>query len=619
MQDADGRRQGAGSRQEPTSGAPFRRSWAVDGLLLGLALALFLALAGYQLGLPGLHYDEAKEAGNNALQLLRGWPVQAFRDAGLRWGNRLLPLMVQDYIGALNVYLAMPFLALFGVSVPALRLLPLLTAAATLLLLYALANEAFGRRAAAIATLLLAVNPSFVFWSRQGIFVTNITATLAVAAALTACRWWRYGRWRDLYLTAFLWGLGIYAKLLFVWVIGASIVVGAFAWWVRRISAAAKAGADPASSPNPYPLTLILFRLLFTVICFLLPLTPLILFNLQTGGTLASIFGSLDSSYYGVRNAAFAANLGQRLGQLPALLRGDHLWYLGGCFANPAAPWLALALALACVPVCAVRPSRHPRPSPLHTSLPLGGTVHTSLPLGGTVHTSLPLGGTEGGPSFLAPRPSPLASCFLPLAFCLLVVVQSSFTVSDLFITHYAILLPFAFLAVGAMAAGLLRWGGHLALVPVLASVIWWGAGDLWATVQYHRALAASGGHAAHSDAIYDLAAYLDAHGQAAPVALDWGIAAPVYFLTSGRVQPVELFGYERLDAPDAGFAGRLQPFLEPAVVFLFHVPEEEVFRGRRQAFDRAVAEAGLVPRVEEVFYERSGRLLFVLTRVEPP
>ena len=578
----------AGETQSPTAEEAPLRFWSVDGLLLGLALALFLALAGYQLDLPGLHYDEAKEAGNNALQTLQGLPGQTFRGAGLRLGGRLLPLMVQDYIGALNVYLTIPFLALFGVSVPALRLLPLLIAAATLLLLYVLAYEAFGRRAAAIAALLLAVNPSFVFWSRQGIFVTNVTAALAVASALTTLRWWRQRRLRHLYLTAFLWGLGIYAKLLFVWIIGATIAVCVLGQLARRMSNAAKTGANPASSPNPYPLTLIIPRSLFSVLCFLFPLTPLVLFNVQTGGTLASIFGNLNSSYYGVQNLAFAANFVQRLKQLLTLLRGDHLWYLGDRLANGAAPWLALASAIACVLVWAVRLSRQPR---------------------------------QPRPSPLVPHsPLPLASCLLPLAFCLLVVVQSSFTVSDLFITHYAILLPFVFLAVGAMAGGLLRWGGRLALVPVLAAVLWWGAGDLGVTVQYHRALAASGGHAAHSDAIYDLAAYLDAHDYDAPLVLDWGIEAPLYFLTSGRVQPVEVFGYERLNAPDAGFAGRLRPFLqEPANVYLFHVPEEEVFRGRRQAFDQVVAEAGLAPRVEEAFYERSGRMLFVLTRVEPP
>ena len=35
-----------------------------------VGLAVFSALAAYQLDLPGLHYDEAKEAGVNAMQLL---------------------------------------------------------------------------------------------------------------------------------------------------------------------------------------------------------------------------------------------------------------------------------------------------------------------------------------------------------------------------------------------------------------------------------------------------------------------------------------------------------------------------------------------------------------------
>ena len=584
--------------QTPTSERQRFRHWRVDGPLLALALALFLALSGRQLGLPGLHYDEAKEAGNNALQLLRGLPVTAFRDAGLPLGSSLLPLMVQDYIGALNVYMAIPFLALFGVSVPALRLLPLLTASATLVLLYLLAKEAFGRRAAAMATLLLAVNPSFVFWSRQGIFVTNVTATLAVGSTLTALRWWRHRRPRDLYVTAFLWGLGIYAKLLFVWIVGAMIGVCAISQMGRWIGDALRARSDPSSSCSSSSgraspsltsrsSSRSARRLALGVLCFVFPLTPLILFNFRTGGTLISIVGNLDSSYYGVRNTAFGANFLERAKQLLTLLRGDHFWYLGDGIANGAAPWLAIGLIALLLLISLLGLRRRPRPS------------------------------------FLISHPLALLS----LAFCFLFVVQSSFTVSDLFITHYAILLPFVFLSVGAIADGLLRWGGRACprlgrralLVPVLLVLIWWGAGDLWVTVQYHRALAASGGHAAHSDAIYDLAEYLDAHDVRSPLVLDWGMEASLYFLTAGRVQPAEIFGYEQLDAPDAGFVERLRFFLDdPSNVYLFHVPEETVFRGRREVFDRLAAEAGLVPRVEAVFYERSGRMIFVLTRVEP-
>ncbi|RXM22035.1 hypothetical protein EO238_25940, partial [Citrobacter sp. AAK_AS5] len=75
-------------------------------------------------------------------------------------------------------------------------------------------------------------------------------------------------------------------------------------------------------------------RLLLAPALFLLALSPLILFNLQTSGTLRSIFGNLGQSYYGVQNAAFLENLSARFGQLVALLRGDHLWYLGGPLAN---------------------------------------------------------------------------------------------------------------------------------------------------------------------------------------------------------------------------------------------------------------------------------------------
>jgi len=576
--------------QMPASEGVHFRFRSADGLLLGIALALFLTLAGYQLGLPGLHYDEAKEAGNNALQFLRGLPVQPFRGAALRLGSWLLPLMVQDYIGALNVYLAIPFLALFGINVPALRLLPLLTAAVTLALLYVLASEAFDRPAAVIAVLLLAVNPSFIFWSRQGIFVTNLTAALAVASSLTALCWWRHRRARDLYLTALLWGLGIYAKLLFVWVIGATFGVCAITlltrWVSRRRRSSLPATQNPLEDTASRPfervprIGLRIDEVTLAALCFLIPLSPLILFNLQTGGTLASIFNNLHSSYYGVRNAAFGANLAVRLGQLFTLLRGDHLWYVGGPFANNAAPWLAIALLAASLLIPLLRPSHRLPSSP----------------------------------------PLPPVPYLLPFAFCLLLVVQSCFTVSDLFITHYVILLPFVFLAVGAMAGWLLRQGGHLPFGLLVAMLIWWGAGDLRGTLQYHRALAISGGHAAHSDAIYHLAEYLDVHGYSAPLVLDWGMGAPLYFLTAGRVQPVEIFGYERLDAPDAGFAQRLRPFLNnPANVYLFHVPEETVFRGRREAFDRLVAEAGLVSHVETAFYERSGRMLFVLTRVESP
>jgi hypothetical protein len=130
---------------------------------VAVALALYLSLALYQLDLPGLHYDEAREAGLPAVQLLRGLPGEVHRGATVPVLGHDVPLMVQDYIGALQVVLALPFLALLGPSATALRLLPVTLGALTIVLTGRLAQRLYGPRSAALAMLLLAVQPSFVF------------------------------------------------------------------------------------------------------------------------------------------------------------------------------------------------------------------------------------------------------------------------------------------------------------------------------------------------------------------------------------------------------------------------------------------------------------------------
>lgn len=572
----------------------------IEFLPLVVALALFLALGAHQLGLPGLHYDEAKEAGLNAMQLVTGQPVTAFRDATVGLGPLRLPLMVQDYIGALNVILAIPFLAVGGVNTVALRWLPLLTAALTLVLVWRVARRLGGSVAGAAAALLLTVNPSFIFWSRQGIFVTNITALFFMASLLTGLRWWQDRRPRDLWLTAFLWGLGLYAKLLFVWAIGAMVVVAllAGAWKARRWKL--EAGSWQRAARN--------WGIAF--ICFLVPLSPLILFNVRTGGTFISIFGNLGQSYYGVENSAYLANLATRLNQVVVLLRGDYFWYLGEVFANAWAPGLAAGvIALAALTWALTRR-----------------------------------------------RGAELPAFLLPLALLALIVAQSAFTVSDLFITHYALLLPLIPLAGGLAASELVarRGGGAegqmsrgadelrnqfpyppiyqstncrllvtsfqlLASALAMAAILAWAGSDLWTTLRYHRVLAISGGVASHSDALADLAAYLDREEVAAPVALDWGVDAPVRFLTAGRVNPVEVFGYDRLDAPDAGFAERLGKFIgNPAHVYVAHAAERTVFQGRVEALQALAAAHGLTLVEEAQFGERSGLALFMVYRIRP-
>jgi 4-amino-4-deoxy-L-arabinose transferase-like glycosyltransferase len=545
-----------------------------SNLLIVLALILFLILCLYQIELPGLHYDEAKEAGVPAMQLLTGQPVETFRGSGVRIGERVFPIMVTDYIGALNVYLLLPSLSLFGITVPALRLVPVLCSALTLLLTCRLAQRLFGRRVAVLTGMLLAVNPSFVFWSRQGVFVTSLAVTIAMAGLLCWLRWHREQRPRYLYGAAFLFGMGLYAKLLFLWL----IVALAATFVVFQIPVLRKGiRLRPRIHQWPYKHWIVAF------LFFLLGTLPLVVYNIQTEGTLRTLTENLTSTYYGGSNLAIAENLVTRLEQFKVVLNGGHLWYLGGIFANDLYPIVFAGSGLFGL-LFVVLKARH--------------------------------------------RWRRVAFPYLMLAIMLL---TSVFTVSALWFTHYVILVPFLPLAVVVPLDLVIpdtrrvdsdprqaRVGRFRKLIPTLvliAVVGLVGAADLQVDLRYHQALARSGGYAAHSDASYKLAQSLLARGTRSPLAMDWGIDATVEFLTAGAVNPIEIFGYEW--EAGAAFAERLSHFLpEPRNLYIFHSEEETVFQ-RRQAFDALVVEAGLTSHVEQEIHDRSGRLMFVLVKVE--
>ena len=555
-----------------TNVSPFSVLASRHGRIIGVGVAslIFIALTLPQLGLPGLHYDEAAEAGVNAMELLTGAPVSAFRGASIDWFGWSLPLMVQDYIGALNVYLALPMLAVTGTGVPNLRAVAVLTGLAALLLLERAVSEYWRLAtndgadasptrsplswAGLIAVALLAASPSFVFWSRQGIFVTNLTEPLCCWCIWQGLRWLRTGQPAALVWSAFAGGLAIYAKLLAFWVV---LPFGLLAggWWLQQRR------RNPQQSPR-----LSLALVAGSLTAFVIPLAPLIAFNWQTGGTLSRIAGSVAQSYYGVDNRALLHNLFVRGQQLAQTLRGDHLWYLGALHANPLAPWLAGAFTLAAFAHCW---------------------------------------------RIIAP----------PLLLLGMAVACSLFTVSDLFVTHYALLQPLLAATAGIAATTLLAGPKTLrpAQVLVMLAIVAWVALDGAATVRYHRTLAQSGGLADHSDAGYHLAYHLRYNGLGAPLALDWGFAATVRYLSEGTVQPVEIFGYASFAEPDADFAARLRPFLpNPDNVYLLRAPGATVFAGRREVFVAEAAALGLRPALERSFPQRDGAPLYELWRVAP-
>lgn len=503
--------------------------------------------------------------------MLRGQPVTAFRNSGWLINGQLFPWMTQDYIGAINTYLAVPFIAMLGPTPAALRVMSILVGLVTLGLTYLLTAQLSGQRwPGLVAAALLAVDPTFIFWNRQGIFVTAITAAIGLAATL--CWWhrWQGGGKKWSAAGAFCLGLGLYAKLLFVWLIAA--LIGAVILLNWRQLGSRHLFHRLAVSGWRVEIGLI-------IVMFLSGCWPLLAYNLQTGGTFLNVSQNVGTSYYGVNNLAFGPNLMQRLEQFVVLLSGSHLWYLGTTISNPL-PVVVFGLALL-----------------LTLFLALSG-------------------------SFIGRAAAKIA--LFPFLVCGLVIAASIGTVSALWITHFAVLMPWPAIAI-ALSGWLvlsvkyqvfsIRFPISPRLVTTILLMLLW-LNNFGSTIRYHAALSVSGGLSAHSDAVYDMSEWLADHTGGQVVAMDWGLAAPVTYLTDGRVTPTEVFGY--MWQPDEDLTLRLQSFIaQPNTLYLWRAPDEIIF-DRSPQFKAMYRPLNLEETIEAAFYERSGRPILGVTRLVP-
>lgn len=550
---------------------------------LGAALILYGCLSLYQVSLPGLYYDEAADA-VPAMQLLQGQQPELIRQAGIQLFGRKLPLMAMDYVGAVHTYAAVPFFSLFGVNTRALRLMTVAGGAVTLALTYVWAGWLFRSLwVASAAALLLAVHLSYVFFARQGIEVSSLMALWAMAALLLLLAWRRTGAWWWLVPAALVLGLGLSTKILFLWFILALLAV--YLLWrggplLQRIGRGLARSGSPGSKPRsvsppvarPEIMSMALGQAGQTVAvlsAFLLGAAMLVMYNVQTGGTLEVLQRNALVSQYGVHNAEYFANLLVRLQSLGALLDGRSFSFLGGPFANP---WYPAAFGLAAVSLPALLLWKPP------------ARKHAS------------------------------ATVFL-LALIGLVLLQSPLTISGIWPTHLFILLP---LLQVVIALALYLLGRHAfpakGIWVVTGALVVLAASNLLVDIQYHRALQRTGGHGAHSDVIYALAAYLDWNGAAQPLAMDWGIKYNVQLLTQGRVNPLEIFQYQ--PEPDALFAQWLREAVaRPEQLYLFHSPEHTAFP-RFDQFHRTVGQLGKDTHLETTFRERDGTPAYLVYTV---
>lgn len=550
--------------------------------LLAACVALFLATALRQLDLPGLYYDEALDLAP-MLDILRGAPTPLLRGIGVTIGGYTYPVMLMDYMGSLNGYVTLPFMLALGPGVAAARLSPILFSAITIVLAYAIARAWFGRTAGLFTALLLAVSPSFIWFSRQGITVTSIMTVFSLGSWLLLDRWQRLGNDghyqraaghpRLILLAAgLLLGLGLWAKIIFLWWIALLGVMG-LVWIVTRQRAVTHA---VTRAPGAAP---------WVALGFLIGAAPFLYFNLvglaqgQPPATLQLLFRSLfEPTQYGIDNRNLLANLDKRLQDFAVFLNGSYFWFLapvpyGNVYAIPA--FVASVVAGSAL---AMRRSEWRRWAALIACV----------------------------------------AAYLPI---------SAFTVSDLWATHFFLLFPLPQMVVAvaavwlaqAVARRITRAGGvRFALLSgalALGLIALPLSRDLWVNAQYHEQLGVMGGSGRFSDAIYKLAAYLNAEGVAQPVALDWGIEKNVRVLTGDRVRPVELFGFSA-EADDI-FRQRAQEMLADRSRRYIVLWDQFAVYNRRLVFTQIAESMGREVVETFIAHERSGLPVYVVLQAQ--
>lgn len=523
------------------------------GPLLGLAipLALYGWLAAWNVARPGLYGDEALQSGPATIIALGGGERErAWGALTLEIGDRLFPVMTNDYIGPVKTYLVAISFKLFGAGIQTLRLTTIalggVAVAATALALARL----LGWHIAGPAALLLAADPGFVLGTRHdwGPVAFNIAAKsvilLCVASLVTTSATWPSVA---LGLTA---GLGLAHKIDFSWFLLALLVSGPL---VYGSAIRCRLGRTMAAAA-----------------AFMIGASPIIAFNIvQPWQTLQSYLSIMGESTGTVGSPValldrWFGQLGEtvprRLSALDSVLRGDAI-----------ATWI------------------------LHQSVPMPfGLVATPFVV--SVAVAVGLLAVLWGARCLPPRNWPRPVAFFGLVIFVtalqMALLPMPFSAHHILASFYPLLHIMAGIIVGgcwllAVNAGLYR---AVAIRTLLLAAV--GATVLWNTLyvaSFHREIENRGGFGAWSEAIVSLANVLDNREPARVVAMDWGIRDPVITVTQGRIDPYDGFwglGEDRRREEDVR-----RWIADPTAVFVLRSPPFTAFPRARAAFGRILNE----------------------------
>jgi hypothetical protein len=492
-----------------------------------------------------------------------------FQDAtyALTIRGHQLPLMLLQYVGTLKTWLNYPILSFLKPTYLTVRVPVLFLGACTIWMFVSLLDTIHGRRAAWFGGLLLATDTSLLLTTCFDWGPVVLQHLLLVTSLVALLKFVRLGTQSALFLGCFLLGLGVWDKVLFLWILSGLIVGLSCVFhrevWMRltfRNTALAAAG-------------------------FCLGALPLLIYNAATG------FATFRSG------AGFGWD---EFGQKAVQLR--YAWD-GRVFFTVLTSPLSEEHAL------------EPQNKLERVSSGLRSALgeHDSNRLEPAFYAALLL-----MPWLWRTRARrTLLFCLVTLAFAWLLM---AFTKGAGGSVHHVVLLwpmPHIFVAVAFAEASLLgpspRWQRVAAWVTTVG-VLFLGAENLLLTNVYLYRLARYGGDRSWTDAIYPLSEAAGRINAPQIVIADWGMLDQLVLLHRGKL-PLVMASASFLSPAESDQDRSWDRGLLENGVWLGHTQAFQELRGMDENILRVAAAAGYRKALLQVIPDRHGRETFEVFR----
>ena len=298
----------------------FRQPPLNTAVPLALIAVVFLSLCLPSISVPRLNAEEIDEClfvrqhvfGPVSELPTHGPPVMP----GVHVAGRYVPLMEDnDYVGAVELYMQLPFLWVLGNNPFALRLMPIVVSLLGMMAAFVLLRGWFGQAGALGAILLTCTHPVFVHFTRQGHYKEEVfTVALFWLGLLSFQRALRAKRHELLYAMGggLMFGLGLAHKITFLWYLGACFVAGLVVLRGR----VDRAGVTPRQA-------------LAAGVAFVVGALPLLVHNAVNGWVTLRLMADRlvhPTPKDDVNNLEYVVNVVVRCKQMMAVIVGGEIW-----------------------------------------------------------------------------------------------------------------------------------------------------------------------------------------------------------------------------------------------------------------------------------------------------